>query len=151
MQLRPSTKFFETPLPRSVLEWHKGWLYASGLGGDSSPIINEPLKRLGSWKPVDKPSEISKRLIDTVSNLKDRGLERVHILRTWLERRVLLPTTRASSMYSYTGPGDSTRVIAEELSEDEVRAHIHALTDLMLDTIPFDVVLEPFCMRPPFF
>ena len=53
-------------------------------------------------------------------------------------------------MYSYTGPGDTTWVVAEELTEDQVMAHIHALMDLMLDKIPFGVV-EPFRMRPPFF
>lgn len=82
LQLWPSIKLFEPPMPRSVLEWHKGWLYSSGLGDESSTVVNEPLKHMGSWKPMDKPSEISKMLIDTVSNLKDRGLERVHIVPT---------------------------------------------------------------------
>lgn len=93
---------------------------------------------------MDKPSKGTQKLINVVSNLKDRGLKEEHILRTWEERRIHPLAAQASPMYAYTGPGDPTWVTAEELTEDEVRTSIHVLTDLPLNKIPFDVVVELF-------
>lgn len=75
---------------------------------DLPPFVNEPPKRMGSWQPVDKPTESTQKLIGAVARLKDHGLKGEHIIRTWLEQRVLPLVARATPMYAYMGREDPT-------------------------------------------
>lgn len=61
-----------------------------------------------------------------------------------------LATGRPGSPYvSLYGLQDLTRVVPGELSEDDLRGHIHALTDLGLDKISLTVAMEPFSSSHP--
>lgn len=124
--------------------WHKNWIYVSGLSNCLPPHFGGGPELLRSWTSLDAISNDTKLLLDATTRLKDRGLKGIHIMRTWVELRVLPLQARTELMCTYRGPTDPSRVSPDELGEEELRCRLSLLTSLEADGVSLEVVVDPF-------
>jgi hypothetical protein len=90
-------------------------------------FVNEPPQKLRLWAPLTRLSPEAKALADATVHLKKGGLTGGHIVRTWVERRILPLQARTLPLFQYTGPKDPAGVSWEELSLDEVDDYLSFL------------------------
>ena len=74
----------------------------------------------------------------------------VHLIATFIKRRVHPIQAREHPLYEYVGATDATRVSTEELSAGEVEARVCALTMLKVgEPHVFDPPVTPFSTEHP--
>lgn len=143
--LQTRAEFFNFKLLASVRGWRERWFYISdqssaGQRYGLAEFSDAPPCRRKSWSHdmTEAEEQEADELLSKVELLrlpKGRALTGVDIMATWLKRRVQPLQARVEPMWKYTGVADPMRVSAEELSADELRAHVKALTHLTAEEL----------------
>ena len=113
------------------------------------------MKKKNSWSHRADVREANKAspLVSRVSALlKTVGKEvnGVHLIATFIKRRVHPIQAREHPLYEYAGADEATRTYAEELSTGEVEARVCVLTMLKVgEPHVFDPPVTPFSAEHP--
>lgn len=94
-----------------------------------------PCWQTPEWSSKTDFSPKTGPLIEAVFQLQEKGLSRLQILKTWVERNVQPTGMTEFPMYEYQGLGDPSRLLRRELSESEFEDRLHLLTGLPLGEI----------------
>ena len=74
----------------------------------------------------------------------------LHLIATFVKRRVWPLRARAHPMWEYEGACDITRMNAEELSRSELLTHVRHITNLTIgDTCNVDCPVAPYGLENP--
>ncbi|KQK04340.1 hypothetical protein BRADI_2g13072v3 [Brachypodium distachyon] len=141
-QVRPDTKYFSLQQRESVQGWRLKWFYirSDAPGADPSLLafsIKKKKKKTAAWSHELTPAEESEAtpLMAKMHFLMGQGLTGVHLIALFLRMRIQPLQARVHPMWSFEGPGDPTRVNAEELYLNELESRVQRLTTL-IDVTP---------------
>ncbi|PNT67110.1 hypothetical protein BRADI_3g21094v3 [Brachypodium distachyon] len=141
----------------SVQGWRSKWFFvhSDAPGADQSlPAfsIKKKTKKTAAWSHELTPAEESEAtpLMAKMHSLMGQRLTGVHLLALFLKMRIQPLQARVHPMWSFEGPGDPTRVNAEELSLNKLESRVRRLTTL-IDATPgkIDSPVVPYGLDRP--
>ena len=93
--------------------------------------------------------EEARPLLTRIDGLLDK-VTGIHLIATFVKRRVWPLRARAHPMWEFEGAGDSTRMSPEELSRNELVNHVRHITNLTTgDKCDVDCPIEPYGAENP--
>ena len=107
------------------------------------------LTRKKSWRHRISADELleTNPLMDQMAALRRTGsgpwINGLHLACAFIRRRIQPLQNHLHPMWEYSGPKDSTRTRADELSHDELDTRIRAITNIVGEDTPF-LVVRPF-------
>ena len=88
--------------------------------------------------------------VSSLLTTAEKEVNGVHLIATFIRRRVHPIQAREHPLYEYAGAADVTHVSAEELSSSKVEARVCALTMLKVgETHVFEPPVVPFSTENP--
>ena len=161
IQTRGDIEYFDLKQLESAQNWRKKWFYVTDVHQPGQKYGVPPFRagvtvtKKNSWthRPNTREIKESEPLLSRVSKLvKTAGKEvsGVHLIATFIRRRVLPIQARAHPFFNYAGAADVTRTSAEELSTGEVEARVCALTLLKVgEANVLESPVAPFSLENP--
>ena len=113
------------------------------------------VKKKKSWSHRPNIREINEATplisrVSTLINTAGKEVNGVHLIASFIKRRVHPIQARVRPLFEYIGTADTTRVSTEELSAGEVEARVFALTMLKVgEAHSFDPPVTPFSAENP--
>ena len=151
IQVRGDTRYFRLKTVDSAQGWRKGWFYASVEQDAAAAFSTAAFARTKAWDHQLSDEELAEAepLLSQIGGLLDK-VTGVHLIATFVKRRVWPIRARAHPMWQYEGPNDATRMSPEELSRNELLAHVRSITNLTAaDPCNVDCSITPYGMENP--
>jgi hypothetical protein len=123
-------EYFWMKMADSNKGWRSEWFYVANPQPALPRFSGRFAEKLTHWEwgpDEDERTRWSGPMRGLLRELKDAGLTGVRVMWTFFERRVQPLRARAHPLFRYTGVGDPTRMLPEELSPLEVRTHVWAV------------------------
>jgi hypothetical protein len=110
--------------PSTDLGWQKLWLYVPNEGPllpsySPDPLRGDLLELWAELPPREDTQEVP-YLLDVIKDLKDQGLTRTRVIRTFIGRQVLPLKMRHHPQWEFRGPTDPTIKSRVTISEDDL-------------------------------
>ena len=151
IQVRSDTRYFRLKTVDSAQGWRKGWFYATVEQDAAAPFSTAAFTRTKAWDHQLSAEEMeeARPLLTRIDGLLDK-VTGIHLIATFVKRRVWPIRARAHPMWEYEGAGDITRMNPEELSRSELLTHVRHITNLTTgDTCNVDCPVAPYGLENP--
>ena len=152
VSIRPDVEYFDIRMLESVQGWRKKWFYVRDETNAAQPHGLPPfeagaeVKKKRSWEHDLSATEAKEadRLLARIKALQNTaGMEvsGIHLISTFIRRRVQPLQARIRPMWEYEGSQDSTRIHKGDLSDEDLEKRVQGITTLK--------VTDPCADRPP--
>ena len=151
IQVRSDTRYFRLKTVDSAQGWRKGWFYATVEQDAAAPFSTAAFTRTKAWDHQLSAEEMEEAspLLARIGGMLDK-VTGIHLIATFVKRRVWPIRARAHPMWEYEGAGDITRMNPEELSRSELLMHVRHITNLTTgDTCNVDCPVAPYGLENP--
>ena len=151
IQVRSDTRYFHLKTVDSAQGWRKGWFYASVKQDAATPFSTAAFAKTKAWDHQLSAEEMAEAgpLMTQIGNMLDKVTD-IHLIATFVKRRVWPIRARAHPMWQYEGAHDYTRMSPEELSKNELLAHVRSITNLTAaDPCNVDCPIAPYGLENP--
>ena len=132
IQVRSDTRYFALKPVDSAQGWRKKWFYVR-VDQEGIPEFStaSPLARTNAWDHQLSTEEQAEAapLLSKIGKLLG-NVTGAHLIATFVKMRVWLIRARAHPMWQYEGMLDSSRMSQEELSKNELVAHVRSITSI---------------------
>jgi hypothetical protein len=151
IQVRSDTRYFRLKTVDSAQGWRKGWFYASVEQEGVAAFSTAAYVRTKAWDHQLSAEEMeeARPLLTRIDGLLDK-VTGLHLIATFVKRRVWPLRAQAHPMWAYEGASDSTRMSPEELSRNELVTHVRHITSLTTaDPCNIDCPVTPYGAENP--
>jgi hypothetical protein len=133
IQVRGGRSFPKMSFLDSVKGWQGTWFYYRDIPGANHqsglPPYSSERVRASPTLTVEKEEKVGVDILSSaLIGVVNAGVNGMDLLETFFSRRIQPLQARAHPTWLYEGPGDSTRVHPEDLTEKEVGTKIKAIT-----------------------
>jgi len=134
IQVRSDTRYFRLKTVDSAQGWRKGWFYARSEQEGVANFSAAAFVRTKAWDHQLSAEELAEAapLMTRIDEMLGT-VTGIHLIATFVKRRVWPIRARAHPMWEYEGASDSTRMSPEELSRNELLSHVRSITNLTQD------------------
>ena len=151
IQVRSDTRYFRLKTVDSAQGWRKGWFYVSIEQDGVAAYSTTAFAKTKAWDhqlSVEEMEEVAP-LLTRIGEMLDR-MTGIHLIATFVKRRVWPIRARAHPMWEYAGADDVTRMHAEELSTNELLGQVRHITNLSSShKCDVNCPIEPYGLENP--
>jgi len=151
IQVRSDTRYFRLKTVDSAQGWRKGWFYVSVEQDGVAAYSTAAFAKTKAWDhqlSVEEMEEVAP-LLTRIGEMLDR-MTGIHLIATFVKRRVWPIRARAHPMWEYAGADDVTRMHAEELSTNELLGQVRHITNLSSShKCDVNCPIEPYGLENP--
>ncbi|PNT76232.1 hypothetical protein BRADI_1g46192v3 [Brachypodium distachyon] len=155
IQVRGDVQYFSLHQIESVQQWRTRWFYLQDEPVDGKDFslpefsASAQVRKLKSWNheltaEEDVEATVLLKQVAELQQTLEKEVSGVQLIALFMKRRIQSIQARAHSMWEYSGSSDSTRICAEDLSDEDLLTRVGVVTRKEVTLEDLESPLPPY-------